>query len=66
MSGLKELWLTNMQIDDAGLAHLVELKQLQSMTLFQTSFTAGQVNKLRQALPNTKITSTSNSNIKGF
>jgi hypothetical protein len=52
---LRKLDLFSTEVSDAGLVHLKELKGLKQLTLWTTNVTPAGVEKLRTALPGTKI-----------
>ena len=51
LSSLKKLWLDRTQITDQGLEELKSLKELESISVENTSVTLEGVRQLRKALP---------------
>ena len=56
MTKLERLYLGGTKVTDAGLVHLIGLTKLYHLDLAETKATAAGVKKLKQALPNCKIT----------
>ena len=55
MTRLRSLYLTAIEITDAGLVHLKGLANLQGLTLGGTQVTVAGVAELQKALPNCEI-----------
>ena len=51
---LRELWLGDTEVSDAGLAHLRSLKTLTVLEVSQTKVTAEGLRRLKQLLPRLK------------
>jgi Leucine-rich repeat (LRR) protein len=55
LTQLRELYLTDTQVSDAGLEHLRRLTQLENLNLSNTQVTDAGVNELKKALPDVEI-----------